>query len=176
MNFKTSIAMSPRFHAMIPPMLIVCFAIYLLVIYDHNKTISLLLVVFMLGSAGGITSTYMRFKDLPSNIFDLNDSSNNRIMAIVQIYASPIIAGIFGWLCYSLFLSGAIKGSLFPEFIGTDDNYDNIRQLFLGIKPKTLKDATLALLWAYIAGFSEKMIPNILDRLTNKYQEENKPQ
>jgi hypothetical protein len=40
------------------------------------------------------------------------------------------------------------------------------------IVPEKTLDAAKALLWAFIAGFSEKLIPNILDKLAQQAETE----
>ena len=89
----------------------------------------------------------------------------------VGSWFAGIAAGIFGWIIYSLFLTEIIKGPMFPCFEGVSDKYINVSQLFTEIQPCKLRDAALVLIWAYIAGFSEKLIPNVIDKISSKLEE-----
>ena len=154
-------------HAAVPPVLICLIAIYLLTGVDSDTEGSLLLIVFLVGASGGVTSTYLRLKDIPSD-FPHNKLSGQVVRAIVQVYVSPIVAGILAWVLYGLFVTEIIKGPLFPEFRGTTSEYHSVRQVFTEVGPIQTLDAAKALLWAFVAGFSEKMVPNILDKLAKK--------
>ncbi len=157
-------------HAAVPPVIICLIAIYLLTGVDDETEGSLLLIVFLVGASGGVTSTYLRLKDIPSD-FPYTKLSGQVVRAIVQVYVSPIVAGIFAWVLYGLFVTEIIKGPLFPEFRGTAAEYDSVRQVFTEVGPIRTLDAAKALLWAFVAGFSEKMVPNILDKLAKKDSE-----
>ena len=100
-------------------------------------------------------------------------SDDEVTQAIIQVYVSPLVAGIFALVLYAIFLTEIITGALFPAFKGTEATYDSVRQLLIGITPDQRLDAAKALLWAFIAGFSERMVPNILDRLVERSVEGN---
>ena len=88
-----NIVSSPRAHSLIPPLVIVLISLYMLLSHDQAKDISLLMLVFMVGAAGGVTSTYLRFKTLPADTEAFKDPGD-RNMAIMQVYFSPVMAGI----------------------------------------------------------------------------------
>lgn len=147
------------FHACMPPLII--FVVLAISLWGPSKDIEfpLTMAIFVTGAGGGIISTYFRLKDVVSSKVEAN--------AILQIYISPIIAGLLGWICYAFFITDMLSGPLFPEFVNKDHDYQGLRSVF-EIQPKHTLDAAKALLWAFIAGFSEKMIPNILDKLAHQ--------
>jgi hypothetical protein len=144
------------FHACIPPLII--FSVLAVSLWGSGTGTSfpLTLAIFLTGAGGGVISTYFRLKNVAPADIEIN--------AILQVYITPIIAGLLGWICYAFFLTEMLKGPLFPNFIGKDLPYDDLASVF-AIKPEKSLDAAKALLWAFVAGFSEKMIPNILDKL-----------
>lgn len=144
-------------HACIPPLLIFSFAGKLLWAENSGNSVSLLLVVFLAGAAGGVISNYFRIRDLPAQNIGTN--------AIIQIYITPLIAGLLSWVAYAICLSGLLQGSLFPVFAGGDVAYENLEQMFSVVRPNTTLDVAKVLLWSFIAGFFEKLIPNILDKI-----------
>ncbi len=69
-----------------------------------------------------------------------------------------------------------LQGPLFPKFVDlSKEKYDSLASVFL-IVPASPLDAAKALLWAFVAGFSEKLIPNILDQLAKRAQSGETPE
>lgn len=149
-------------HACIPPLLIFFLAGKLLWVGNSGNSVSLLLVVFLTGAAGGVISNYFRIRELPQKSIDTN--------AIIQIYVTPLIAGLLSWVAYAICLSGLLQGSLFPKFAGSDALYENLEQMFSVVKPETTLDVAKVLLWSFVAGFFEKFIPNILDKIAGEVE------
>ena len=145
------------FHACMPPLII--FVVLAIGLWAPSGDVEfpLTMAIFITGAGGGIISTYFRLKDVAPSEVGAN--------AILQIYISPIIAGLLGWICYAFFITDMLSGPLFPEFVNKDNDYEGLRSVFQ-IQPEHTLDAAKALLWAFVAGFSEKMIPNILDKLS----------
>jgi hypothetical protein len=148
-------------HACIPPLLIFFFAAKLLWL-NNSGSVSLLLVVFLTGAAGGVISNYFRIRELPEQNIGTN--------AIIQIYVTPLISGLLSWVSYAICLSGFLQGSLFPAFAGSDAQYENLEQMFSVVKPDTTLDVAKVLLWSFVAGFFEKFIPNILDKIAGEVE------
>lgn len=144
------------FHACIPPLIIFVVVATSLWGSVEGTAFPLTLAIFITGAGGGVINTYFRLKNVAP--VDVN------INAILQVYITPIIAGLLGWICYAFFLTEMLKGPLFPDFTGKNLPYTDLSSVFT-IVPLTTLDAAKALLWSFVAGFSEKMIPNILDKL-----------
>jgi hypothetical protein len=148
-------------HACVPPIIIFSIFASALWVGGEDGDFPLTLALFLTGAGGGVISTYFRLKELaPTDV---------GLTAILQIYITPVIAGLLGWICYAFFLTGVLQGPLFPEFKGADAAYSGVASVF-SIEPKTSMDAAKAMLWAFVAGFSEKLIPNILDKLASQVE------
>lgn len=150
---------NPFFHACVPPVIILMFVGYGL--WGRNaEEVPLTFAIFLTGAGGGVLSNYFRLKNVPAKMIEPN--------AILQIYMTPAISGVLGWVMYGLFLSDMLQGALFPKFrVLHGDEYVNLAGIF-DIVPENKLSAAKALLWAFVAGFSEKLIPNILDDLADQ--------
>lgn len=163
-NREPRLIRSIRFHSSMVTFIFVLAMLSLLVVFLASGEVSFVLLLFLCGALGGITNNYLRLREMPVSEKDLLDPLTNKL-AILQVYVSPIIAGVFGFILYSLFLAGIVQGSLFPDFSGNDLKFDGVAGLFTNVAPTNNLDAARALLWAFVAGFSERMVPNILDKV-----------
>lgn len=158
-----SISRNIFFHACIPPLII--FTVLAVALWGGGDAMNfpLTLAIFITGAGGGVISTYFRLK----NVAPTKAQSN----AVLQVYVTPIISGLLGFICYAFFLTEMLRGPLFPEFVNKTSDYTGLQSVF-EIQPKHALDAAKALLWSFVAGFSEKMIPNILDKLASQGERE----
>lgn len=161
-----SIIRAVRFHVAMAAVLVISVFLYLVV--DTTK-VHFLLLIFLAGAAGGVTNTYERMRKVPAKVNEFSNSTVNMV-AIIQVYVSPVIAGVFGVVLYSLFLTDLLSGTLFPSFVGQDDAYQGVVHLFNKISPKEQIDAAKSVVWAFVAGFSERFVPNIIDKLAHEVE------
>jgi len=125
------------------------------------------IVVFLAGAVGAVVNNYYRLAKLSAADKAAAAQVDGKVLAL-QIYVSPLIAGILAFVMYGLCLSGLLAGALFPQFTNTELPYKGLSDLLTTLAPKTNIDTAKAILWAFIAGFSERLIPNVLDRLVAK--------
>lgn len=84
---------------------------------------------------------------------------------IVNVVWKILASMIFAILVYITFAAELIQGSLFPMFTTSKEGYTNMRGLMDTLKPATQCDAAKAIVWAFIAGYSERFVPTILGGL-----------
>ncbi|MFQ6538854.1 MULTISPECIES: hypothetical protein [Aphanothece] len=75
------------------------------------------------------------------------------------------VAIAFALLLYLIFMAGMLRGGLFPEFRRTEEMFVSIQRFVLDIDPKSNADFAKLLVWSFVAGFSEKFVPNIITKL-----------
>ena len=72
-------------------------------------------------------------------------------------------------MLYIGFLSNIVEGPLFPKFAAPSfsqpiPSTDDIRAFFSKAYPATGADLAKLLFWSFIAGFSERFVPQIIER------------
>jgi len=123
---------------------------------------------FECGIIGGFVSIQQRLHKVVDEELELLSHSWYAILLI------PLYGGIFALLLYVIFLSGLIKGHLFPEFY-IPPFYDPPTELdvirFLGdTVPKSGPDLAKLIFWCFLAGFSERLVPQIIARVSQSMQ------
>ena len=139
----------------------------LLLLARFGKYSDVMMLIFFAGAVGAVVNNYYRLATLSTNTVALQAAALTDLV-VIQMYVSLLVAGILAFVAYGLFLSGLVQGSLFPVFEKTQESYQGVTALLMNLAPKTNLDAAKAILWAFIAGFSERFVPNIIDALINK--------
>jgi hypothetical protein len=85
----------------------------------------------------------------------------------------PLVGAIAAATLYVIFAAGLIKGDMFPLFHLSavnprPDDFDNFVNNWQPVAPI---DYAKAIVWAFIAGFSERFVPDMLERLGTKQAE-----
>jgi len=79
------------------------------------------------------------------------------------------VAIVFAFLLYFMFIGGLIRGDMFPIFTNTSatsgGDYVSMQAFTTVVKPESYKDVAKLLVWSFIAGYSEKFVPNLVARL-----------
>jgi len=105
----------------------------------------------LFGALGVMVSLTLRRK-IDERIFGLRTSK-----ILILVYGSGAISAI---LMLTLFIGGFVQGNLFPAFKGTT-------WLTLYFR---VNDWGKLVVWSFVAGFSERIMPNLFDRLVEHFQ------
>lgn len=127
----------------------------------------IMILVFLAGCIGAVVNNYFRLGKMVENRAIPEGDAQERL-AIVQMYASMCIAGILAFASYGLFLGGLVGGDLFPKFEHEEKIYQGLTSLLFDFGPKTNLDAVKCVIWGFVAGFSERFVPNFIDNLIVK--------
>jgi len=86
------------------------------------------------------------------------------------------VAIVFAMLLHLVFMAGLLEGPLFPTYSRSEDAFIDMAKFVLIVDPKTYADAAKIVVWSFIAGYSEKFVPNLIARLADrasKHDEDN---
>jgi hypothetical protein len=122
---------------------------------------------FGCGLVGGFVSIQQRVKNFGDEELDLLSLSWFQILLI------PVYGGIFALVLYLAFLSNIVESPLFPHFASPPfsqplPSTQDIASFFAKTYPATGADLTKLLFWSFVAGFSERFVPQILDTVQSR--------
>lgn len=147
-------------------LIFVVFIKSIFAIGDEAIAVSTMFVVVIAGAAGALFSSLIRiynYEDLPTAVMsgDLRGLKGFYVViySIVPILVGMIAAGVF----YLLLASGLIRGDLFPTFACKAGRACNeFAEFANNWSPDTATDHAKAVVWGFIAGFSERLVPDTL--------------
>jgi hypothetical protein len=121
---------------------------------------------FGCGLIGGFVSIQQRIKNVSDEELELLSKSWFQILLI------PVYGGIFALILYLAFLSQIVKGALFPEFsipeFSIPPTTDDMKNLFMNTYPSSGVNLAKLIFWSIVAGFSERLVPQIIGRTEEK--------
>jgi hypothetical protein len=79
---------------------------------------------------------------------------------------APVSGAIFAVVIYAMFTGGLLSGSLFPKIQTAPGIPGVFKQLFSrGCGPADGTNAAILVVWCFIAGFAERLVPDALSRV-----------
>lgn len=125
--------------------------------------------VLYFGIIGGFVSSQRRMQTLPTDtdplisIFGLDGAG-------YFLWLSPLLGAIFAVVLMLMFVAGFLQGTVFPTFANV--LHDKAAVGFFDVAWHTLPvssaDYAKLYVWAFLAGFAERLVPDSLDRLAGK--------
>lgn len=149
-------------------------------------------VVIFAGIMGGCVSMLQRIQSAPNEgdaLYNLAALSHGW----KGISLSPLYGSIFAMLLYVLFIAGILQGAVFPQIAPPPAAVaapspaapassnpppassaavasSSTTMPFSGAAPVDAKSYALLVIWSFIAGFAERLVPDTLNRLVSKNQ------
>ena len=150
-------------------LLLVLSFFYVKLWIDPEQTRTFLVIyVFVAGLIGGFVSIQQRLPAI--GLSELRELSSSWI----SILLIPINGGIFAIVLMLMFLSKIIQGAMFPTFfpITIESDLDKVVESFWNwftkSCPESGPDIAKLLFWSFVAGFSERFVPQIIRKATDK--------
>ncbi|HFD33198.1 MAG TPA: hypothetical protein ENJ28_10905 [Gammaproteobacteria bacterium] len=132
----------------------------------------LVLLVFVSGLLGGFVSIQQRLPSIELDELKVLSSS------WVSITLIPINGGIFALVLMLMFAGHIIQGQLFPVYPDTFAISD-AKTFFIWLEkayPENGVDIAKLLFWSFVAGFSERFVPQIIRKTSSEIIEEKQKQ
>ena len=152
-----------------------------LVLWSAHKgqpLLGTLVVVLLAGAMGGFVSLLRRIQMVPGGgdpLLSIFELENGR----VSLYLAPMSGALFALVLFFIFQGGLLRGELFPELGGFALNLWGFKWPgdFTPAKAMTLVpphgEYAKLLVWSFIAGFAERLVPDTLARLVARGEEAN---
>lgn len=154
------------------PLLIIFVVGYFYIDDNGSGKVYLVSLVFIAGLVGGFVSLQQRLPSIETNELKSLSSSWLSILLV------PINGGIFALVLMVMFLAGLIEGAMFPKFHHFDFNAENqdlmtksVYLWFTTTYPSSGTEIGKLLFWSFVAGFSERFVPQIIRKTTNSATE-----
>jgi len=133
-----------------------------------------LLLVILAGMIGALFSALAR-------LYQVDQASLALISPTVQAlgggdlmmysFVPPLVGAIAAVVLYLVFVGGLMSGSLFPTISCVDGKTcSDVTEMMRNYLPAGPQDVGKALVWAFAAGFSERLVPDLLQGLVTKEQ------
>jgi len=99
--------------------------------------------------------------------FRSNEDNKSKSPSLIILYLTwkCAIASVFAIVLNLIFISGIISGELFPKFYGVNWRYFNMIHWSLDLDPQANSDMAKMLIWSFVAGFSERLVPNMITKI-----------
>lgn len=153
--------------------LIISGFVFVVIFYISTQQMGTMIFALLIGGTGACISFFLRFPRLSHGELDFLVTSWWAMIV-------PVLVGVaMGGFIYIVFFAGILTGdggnglftsNLFPLFTSpeiTDDQTLNIR-FALEIRPVSVQDFGKLLVWCFLAGYSERMVPNILETIERR--------
>jgi hypothetical protein len=137
----------------------------------HNADfLAMLSCVLYAGIVGGFVSSQRRMQHIPSvgdpliSVFGLDNAG-------YYLWLSPLLGAIFAVILALMFVAGLLKGSVFPDFfvpLGGTPRGLPFFHFTWDTLPRSSAEYAKLFIWAFLAGFAERLVPDSLDRLASK--------
>lgn len=118
------------------------------------------------GAMGASLSTMSRLYDIDARHEPFKTWLTIESGQVTLLFA-PLVGVIFALVMLAIFRGNVITGILFPEFNGKCWNFLTMAKE-LECRPALALDMAKLMLWGFAAGWGERMVPDVLDKLAPK--------
>jgi hypothetical protein len=133
-----------------------------------------LLLIILAGMLGALFSALMRLYQVDQASLALITPTVQELgggYLVTYSFVPPLIGAIAAVVLYLIFVAGLMSGSLFPTISCVDGKTcTDVTELMRFYVPAGPQDVGKALVWAFIVGFSERLVPDLLQGLVTKEQ------
>jgi hypothetical protein len=132
----------------------------------------LVFIIMIMGMVGGAVSVFQRMSNTP-----IRGATMTSVIELVHgrygVMVSPLYGAVFAIVLSLLFAGNLVKGQLFPEFTspsGSSSYGWTFTEFFSKCWPNAASDVAKLIVWSFLAGFAERLVPDALDRIVAQSQ------
>ncbi len=152
---------------------------WLLVAQSHpDQQVPVLPLVVLMGVLGAFFSALTRLYKVDEAGTALISPTVERLdgwYLFMYSFVPPLIGAIAAAVLYLIFISKLVEGALFPKLdCLPESDCKTIQGLMHYYFPVEAADYGKTMVWSFIAGFSERLVPNLLQSMVTKQGKEPK--
>jgi ABC-type multidrug transport system fused ATPase/permease subunit len=137
----------------------------------------LLILVMLAGTLGAFFSALTRLYNVDQLSIALISPTVSELEGrylLMYSLVPPIIGAIASVVLYIAFVGGIIGGGIFPELVCKPNaaSCESLVDVMRNYGPKGAQDYGKVLIWGFIAGFSERLVPDMLQTLVTKSEKD----
>ena len=138
-----------------------------------NGGLTILSCVLVAGAGGGFVSGLRRlyaFEDIYPNREYRGMFRQMSLYALAFSLVPATVGAIGAVVLYLVFAAGLMKGDLFPEFacLKAAASCGDFHDFISSWAPANATGNAKAIVWDFVAGFSERFVPDVLNRLGSR--------
>jgi hypothetical protein len=149
-----------------------------------NRDAPLMIVLIFAGALGAFFSALIRlynFADLPKALVDPGLGQLPSGYLTIYSLVPPVVGAIAATVLYISFAAGLLQGVLFPAFACklldpasptgaflSNEQCNTFGHTISDYGPALATDYAKALIWAFVAGFAERLVPDALQSFAAK--------
>lgn len=143
-----------------------------------NQQVPVLPLVVLMGVLGAFFSALTRLYKVDEAGTALISPTVERLdgwYLFMYSFVPPLIGAIAAAVLYLIFISKLVEGALFPKLdCLPKSDCKTIQDLMQFYFPVEAADYGKTMVWSFIAGFSERLVPNLLQSMVTKQGKEPK--
>jgi len=152
--------------------LAVVLSVWLLIAHVRGWEVPVLVLVVLLGILGAFFSALTRLYRIDEAGAALISPAVEQLggpYLFMYSFVPPVIGAIAASVLYLIFIGKLVTGVVFPD-IGcvAEKSCATVQAMMHNYLPVKPEDYGKALVWSFIAGFSERMVPDLLQSLVAK--------
>ena len=137
----------------------------------------ILLVVALAGIVGAFFSALTRLHrvdHLPQAMMSDTVLGLSGLHLVVYSIVPPVVGAIAAVVVYLAFISGIFDSGLFPKLVckAATKTCNDLVQVLNDYGPEKAADYGKALVWAFFAGFAERLVPDMLQAVLTRMRNE----
>jgi hypothetical protein len=137
----------------------------------------IMMVVALAGILGAFFSALTRLHrvdQLPLALMSDTVLGLNGLHLVVYSVVPPVVGALAAVVVYIGFISGVIDSGVFPKLVckAATKTCNDLLQVLNDYGPEKAADYGKALIWSFFAGFSERLVPDMLQAVLARMQSE----